>query len=131
MKICVKLVKNPFISSYLVGVPLVEAELTISVGVVRVVAAALVLLVLHEVEVPATNISSHINVCWSERDNCAPVQAVEGVSEEQGHKAVCPGVGAEHVEDAQFWTTEPDPSQELELEVGFAVELALYVVLQD
>ena len=59
------------------------------------------------------------------------MQAVEGVSEEQGHKAVCPGVGAEHVEDAQFWTTEPDSSQELELEVGFAVELALDVVLQD
>ena len=50
--------------------------------------------------------------------------------EEQGHKAVCPGVGAEHVEDAQFWATEPDPSQELELEVGPTVQLALDVVLE-
>ena len=65
------------------------------------------------------------------RDNHAPVEAVEGVSEEQSHKAVCPGVGSKHVKNAEFWTTEPDSSQELKLEVGFAVELALYVVFQD
>jgi len=95
----------------LIGVPLVEAKLAISVSVVRVVAATLILLILHEVEIP--------------------VEAVEGIPEEQGHKAVCPGVCSKHVENAQFWTTEPDSSQELKLEVGLAVELALYVVFQD
>ena len=59
------------------------------------------------------------------------MQAVEGISEEQSHKAVCPGVCTKYIEHSQFWTAEPNPSKELELEVGFAVELALYVVLQD
>ena len=49
-------------NTYLVGVPLVEAELAIAVSVMRVVAATLVLLVLHEVEIPAGNISLHINI---------------------------------------------------------------------
>ena len=59
------------------------------------------------------------------------MEAVEGVSEEQGHKAVGPGVCSKHIEYSQFWTTEPNSSQELKLEVGLAVELALYVVFQD
>ena len=54
--------KNPEKSKYLIGMPLVEAKLAISVGVVRVVAAALVLLILHEVEIPADNTQSHINI---------------------------------------------------------------------
>lgn len=74
----------------LIGVPLVKTELTISVGVMGVVAAALVLLILHEVKVP--------------------VEAVEGVPEEQRHKAIRPGVGSKNVENAQFRTTEPNSS---------------------
>ena len=53
---------NSDISQYLVGVPLVEAELAIAVSVMRVVAATLVLLVLHKVEIPAGNISLHVNI---------------------------------------------------------------------
>ena len=39
--------------SYLIGVPLVKAKLAITVGVMWVVAATLIFLILHEVEIPA------------------------------------------------------------------------------
>ena len=38
--------------SYLIGVPLVKAKLAITVGVMWVVAATLIFLILHEVEIP-------------------------------------------------------------------------------
>ena len=56
---------------------------------------------------------------------------MEGVPEEERHQAVGPGVGAEDVEDPESGAAEADPGQELELEVGFAVQLALDVVLED
>jgi hypothetical protein len=56
---------------------------------------------------------------------------MKGVSEEECYEAVCPGIRAKHVEDPQLGTAEPDPGQELELEVGLTVQLALDVVLQD
>ena len=112
---------------YLVGVPLVETELAISGGVVRVVLAALVLLVLHEVEIS--------------------VETVEGVLEEESHQAVRPGVRTKHVKHSQLGTTVAYPGQELKLrrredkikqnilltthlESCFAVEFTLNIILQ-
>ena len=80
---------------YLVGVPLVETELAVSGGVVRVVLAALVLLVLHEVKIS--------------------VKTVEGVLEEESDQAVCPGIRAKHVKNPQLGTAVAYPGQELEL----------------
>ena len=49
--------------SYLIGVPLVKAKLAITVGVVWVVAATLIFLILHEVEIPAMcHTSTHFGV---------------------------------------------------------------------
>ena len=58
------------------------------------------------------------------------METVEGIPEEQSHKAICPSVSSEDIENAQFGTTEPDSGKKLKLEVGFTVKLALYVVLQ-
>ena len=56
---------------------------------------------------------------------------MEGVLEEECNKAVRPGVCSEHVKDPQLGTAEPNTGQELKLEVGLAVQLALDVVLED
>ena len=83
---------------YLVGVPLVKAELAVSGCVVRMVLATLVLLVLHKIQIS--------------------VEAVEGVLEEERHQTVSPGVRAKHVKHSQFGTTVTNPGQELELKLG-------------
>ena len=80
---------------YLVGVPLVEAELAVSCCVVRMVLATLVLLVLHEIQIS--------------------VKAVEGVFEEESDQAVCPGVCTEHIKHSQLGTAVTNPGQELKL----------------
>ena len=68
----------------LLRMPLIKTKLTISAGVVRVVLTALVILILHEVEVP--------------------VQTVERVLEEQRHQTVSPGVRAKQVQNSQLGT---------------------------
>ena len=120
--------KNPDISQYLVGVPLVETELTVARGVVRVILATLVLLILHEVEIP--------------------VEAVEGVFKEERHQTVGPGVRTEHIKHSQLRTAVTDTGQEFKLrrkvkeiensvtliqthlEGCFAVKFTLNVVLE-
>ena len=60
----------------------------------------------------------------------SPVQAVEGILEEESQKTVCPGIGPEEVQHPQPGAAEADPGEELELEGCLAVELALDVVLE-
>ena len=60
-----------------------------------------------------------------------PVKAVESIPKKQRHEAICPRVCSENVENSQLGATEADPAEQVELEVGFAVQLALDVVLQD
>ena len=60
-----------------------------------------------------------------------PVKAVESIPKKQRHEAIRPRVCSENVENPQLWATETDSAEQVELEVGFAVELALYVVFQD
>ena len=55
---------------------------------------------------------------------------MERILEEKSYETIGPGVGAEDVEHAELGTAEPDPGQELELEVGPTVQLALDVVLE-
>ena len=74
------------------------------------VLTALIIFILHEVKIP--------------------VQCVEGVFEEEGQEAISPGVCPEQVKDAETRTAVADPGQELELESGLAVKLALNVVLK-
>ena len=60
-----------------------------------------------------------------------PVKAVESIPKKQRHEAIRPRVCSENVENPQLWATESDSAEQVELEVGFAVQLALDVVLQD
>ena len=59
------------------------------------------------------------------------MKAVESIPKKQRHEAIRPRVSSENVENPQLWATEPDSAEQVELEVGFAVQLALDVVLQD
>ena len=56
---------------------------------------------------------------------------MKGILEEEGNEAVGPGVRAKHIKHPQLGAAEPNPGQELKLEVGLAVQLALDVVLED
>ena len=62
---------------------------------------------------------------------CSPVKGVEGVFEEERQQTVGPGVCPEQVQHAEAGTRVADPGQELKLERGLAVELALNVVLEN
>ena len=59
------------------------------------------------------------------------MKAVESIPKKQRHEAIRPRVSSENVENPQLRATEPDSAEQVELEVGFAVQLALDVVLQD
>ena len=91
--------------------PLIKTELAVSGCVMRMVFTALVVLVLHEVQIP--------------------METVEGVLEEECHQAIRPRVCTKQIEDPQFGTTIADPGQELKLECCLAVQLALDIVLQN
>ena len=60
-----------------------------------------------------------------------PVKAVESIPKKQRHEAIRPSVCSENIKNPQLWATESDSAEQVELEVGFAVQLALDVVLQD
>merc|ERR1719471_1497881 len=79
--------------------------------VMRMIFTALVILVLHEVQVS--------------------VETVEGVFKEECYQAICPSISSKQIQDSQFGTTISDPCQELKLECCFAVQLALDIVLQN
>ena len=79
--------------------------------IMRMICGTLVILVLHEEEVT--------------------VQTVECVSEEEGHETIRPGVRAKYVQDPEPGTSEADPGQQLKLEIGLGVELALHVVFEN
>ena len=55
---------------------------------------------------------------------------MKGVPEKQSHEAIRPGVCSKQVKNPQFWATEPDSGEQVKLEVCFAVQRALDVVLQ-
>ena len=95
----------------LLRMPLIKTKLTISGCVMRMIFTALVILVLHEVQVS--------------------VETVEGVFEEECYQAICPSISSKQIQDSQFGTTISDPCQELKLECCFAVQLALDIVLQN
>ena len=58
------------------------------------------------------------------------MQGVEGVFKKERDEAVRPGVRPENVKDLEVRAGVADPGEELELEVGSAVQLALDVVLE-
>jgi len=94
----------------LVRMPLIKTKLTISGRVMGMVFTAFLLLIFHEIEIS--------------------VQTVEGIFEEESHKAVCPSVRPKKIKNPQFWAAKSYPGQELELEGCFTVQLALDVVLE-
>ena len=100
-------------------------------SVVRMVLTAFIIFILHKVEISEDRRSNIIVVlstlCVS---MSSPVQAVEGILEEESQKTVCPSVGPEEVQHPQPGAAEADPGEELELEGCLAVELALDVVLE-
>lgn len=81
---------------YLVGVPLVKAELAVSGCVVWMVLTALIILILHEVQVPEEDVSDPPD----DDPHHLPVQAVEGIPEEESHQAVCPSVRTKHIKNS-------------------------------
>ena len=109
------------------------------------VLTALIIFILHEVEIPVDNIAA-LNL--NSASLPPPVKCVKGVLEEECQEAVSPGVSPEQVEYAETRTAVADPGQELKLERGLerklnsahsslnritqylAVKLALNVVLQ-
>ena len=58
------------------------------------------------------------------------MQGVEGVFKKERDEAVRPGVRPENVKDLEVRAGVAYPGEELELEVGSAVQLALDVVLE-
>ena len=56
---------------------------------------------------------------------------MESILEEECYETVCPGIRPENVEHTELGTTEPDPGEELELEVCSAIQLTLDVVLEN
>ena len=121
-----------------VGVEHVDAELAVARHVVGVVGRRLVVLVLHEEEVPKQHNEMHLihyvsltldlqnglfsMICYLSDcptfNEVVPVQRVEGVAEEERDEAVGPRVGPEDVQDPEAGAAETDDGQELELETG-------------
>ena len=95
------------------------------------VLTAFIIFILHKVEISEDR-SNIIDVLSSRScvSMSSPVQAVEGILEEESQKAVCPCIGPEEVQHPQPGAAEADPGEELELEGCLAVELALDVVLE-
>lgn len=89
--------------------------------------AAFIIFILHEIQISAdTTVRKRT---WKD-DLCSPVKGVEGVFEEERQQTVGPGVCPEQVQHAEAGTRVADPGQELKLERGLAVKLALNVVLE-
>ena len=94
------------------------------------VLTAFIIFILHKVEISEDRSNIIVVLSTSCVSMSSPVQAVEGILEEQRQKAVCPSIGPEEVQHPQPGAAEADPGEKLELEGGLAVELALDVVLE-
>ena len=79
-----------------------------------VIFTTLIILILHEVQVPEDEFHSPDD----DHPHHLPVQAVEGIPEEESHQAVCPSIRTKHIKNSQLGAAEPNPGKELKLKDG-------------